>query len=52
MIFVDKANADLLGSTESALRLEDGGLRARKEREMRGENFDSQKEVERAILNT
>ena len=36
-IFVDKANADLLGGTESALRLEDGGLRAREEREMRGE---------------
>ena len=48
----DKANADLLGGTESALRLEDGGLRGREEREMRGENFDSQKEVERAILNT
>ena len=51
-IFVDKANADLLGGTESALRLEDGGLKAREEREMRGENFDSQKQVERAILNT
>ena len=51
-IFVDKANADLLGGTESALRLEDEGLRAREEREMRGGNFDSQKEVERAILNT
>ena len=32
-IFIDKVNVDLLGGTESALRLEDEGLRARKERE-------------------
>ena len=40
----------MLGGTESALRLEDEGLRACEEREMRGGNFHSQKEVERAIL--
>jgi hypothetical protein len=37
-----RLNADLLGGTESALRLEDKeeGLRAREEREMRGGSFD------------
>ena len=45
---------DLLGGTESALGLEDEeeGLKACEEREMRGENFDSQQQVEQAVLNT
>ena len=45
---------DLLGSTESVLGLGDKeeGLKAHKEREMRGENFDSQQQVEQADLNT